>query len=156
MKGRIRGLARTVPDCCSADRCDKDGCKVSLEGAPPERVVIDMDCEELEIPDDQPRCDYLFIGEQNNTTWVAPIELKSGRVGNVTTVRSQLDGGAKAANEWLAQGISFQFIPILAHGKSIHRDDLKKLRSGKIQFHGKKRGISLIRCGDRLTKAFAP
>ena len=156
MKGHIRELARTVPDGCRTKHCDRDGCKVRLDGAPHERVVIDMDCEELEIPDDQPRCDYLFIGEQNNTTWVAPIELKSGRVGSVTAVKSQLDGGAKAVNEWLSQGISFQFIPILAHGKSIHRDDLKKLRSGKIQFRGKKRGISLIRCGDRLTKALVP
>ena len=156
MKGHIRELARTVPDGCRANRCDKDGCKVSLEGAPHERVVIDMDCEELEIPDNQPRCDYLFIGEQNNTTWVAPIELKSGRVGSVTTVKSQLDGGAKTANEWLSRGISFQFIPILAHGRSIHRDDLKKLRNRKIQFRGKKRGIFLLSCDDRLTKAFAP
>ena len=156
MREHIRGLARTIPDSCRTNRCDKDGCKVGLEGAPHERVVIDMDCEELEIPDDQPRCDYLFIGEQNNTTWVVPIELKSGRVGSVTTVKSQLDGGAKAANEWLSQDISFQFIPILAHGRSIHRDDLKKLRSRKIQFRGKKRGISLLSCDDRLTKAFAP
>lgn len=156
MKGHVSGLARTIPDGCRTNHCDRDGCKVRLDGAPHERVVIDMDCGELQIQDAQPRCDYLFIGEQDNTTWVAPVELKSGRVGSVTAVKSQLDGGAKAANDWLPRDIPFQFIPILAHGKGIHRDDLRKLRGGKIQFRGKKKGISLLKCGDRLTKAFAP
>ena len=153
MKGRVRGLARTVPDCCSADRCDRDGCKVSLVDAPPKRVLIDMDCRNHQIQDDQKRCDYLFIGEENNIRWVASIELKSGRVKSVTTVRNQLEGGAKVANGWLRKSIPFKFVPVLVHGKSIHPSDLKRLRAEKIQLRGKKMGIALLRCGGRLANA---
>ena len=150
MKGRVRGLARTVPDCCSADRCDRDDCKVSLAETPPERVLIDMDCRNHQIQDDQKRCDYLFIGEENNTRWVAPIELKSGRVKSVTAVRNQLEGGAKVANGWLRKSIPFKFVPVLVHGKSIHPFDIKRLRAKKIQLRGKKVAIALLRCGGRL------
>ena len=39
-----------------------------------------MDCDALKIPRQQKRCDYLFIGEEETATWIAPIELKSGRL----------------------------------------------------------------------------
>ena len=148
MSGPITELAHSIPNCCHANHCDRDGCRVSLDGTPPVRVIIDMDCKELGIQDDQNRCDYLFVGEQSNTTWVVPIELKSGKVKSVSAVLSQLEGGAITANDWLPQGISFQLVPVLAHGKSIHRNDLNRLRSVTIQLRGKKRRITLLKCGD--------
>ncbi|MCY4363479.1 MAG: hypothetical protein OXE42_15085 [Gammaproteobacteria bacterium] len=129
---------------------------MSLVGAPPKRVVIDMDCRNHQVQDDQNRCDYLFIGEENNTRWVAPIELKSGRVKSVTAVRKQLEGGAKAADDWLKKSIPFQFIPVLVHGKTIQKNDLRRLRSEIIQLRGKRRRIALLKCGDQLAKAFRP
>lgn len=42
-------------------------------------LIVDLDCATLPIQEDQKRCDYLFIGEEDNTAWVAPIEL-SGKV----------------------------------------------------------------------------
>ena len=155
MSESVTACANQVPDSCHATRCNKDGCRVSLNGAPQERVVIDMDCEALQIPADRKRCDYLFVGEENNTTWVVPIELKGGRIGSVREVLQQLEEGIRIADRWLPQGISFQFVPVLAHGRKIHRNDLKVLRSGKMQLRGQRKGIALIRCDDPLTKALA-
>ena len=153
MNGDVTGLVRTVPDCCRANYCDRDGCKVSLVDAPPKRVVIDMDCPNHQIHNNQKRCDYLFIGEENNTRWVAPVEMKSGRVKSVTDVRKQLEGGVKAMDSWLKESISFEFVPVLVHGKKIHRNDNKRLRSEIIQFRGQRRKISLLRCDNKLVKA---
>ncbi len=152
MSGTVTACASQVPGSCHATRCNKDGCRVSLNGAPQERVIIDMDCDALQIPDDKKKCDYLFVGEEKNTTWVVPIELKSGRL-RAREVLEQLEEGVKMADMWLPQGISFQLVPVLAHGKRIHPHDLKVLRSRKIRLRGQRKGAVLIRCGDPLTKA---
>ena len=152
MSGTVAAVANRVPACCQANRCNKDGCGVDLKGTPKTRVFVDMDCDALKIPDRRKRCDYLFIGEEGLTTWVAPIELKSGGL-KATEVLGQLEGGAGLADGWLPQGIAFQFVPILAHGKTIHRNDLKVLRSRKIQLRGQRKVTVLIKCGDPLTKA---
>ena len=152
MSGTVTACASQVPGSCHATRCNKDGCRVSLNGAPQERVVIDMDCETLQIPDDKKKCDYLFVGEEKDTTWVVPIELKSGRL-RAREVLEQLEEGIKMADMWLPQGISFQLVPVLAHGKRIHPHDLKVLRSRKIRLRGQRKGAVLIRCGDPLTRS---
>ena len=147
MSGTVTACANQVPASCHATRCNKDGCRVGLQGAPRERIIIDMDCEALPIPPNQKRCDYLFVGEESNTTWVAPIELKSGGL-KANEVLEQLKEGISMADMLLPQRTSFQFVPVLAHGKGIHRNELKKLRSGKMQLRGQRKGVVLIRCGD--------
>jgi len=111
-----------------------------------------MDCNDLPIPAAEKRCDYLFVGEERNATWVAPIELKSGRL-SVSEILEQLEGGTRMANMWLPQGVTLQFAPVLAHGKKIHRNDLNRLRDKRLQLRGQRKGITVIKCGDRLTKA---
>ena len=49
---------------CHAERCKKDRCGLDLTAAPSERVIVDMDCEDLEIPDGESRCDYVFVGKE--------------------------------------------------------------------------------------------
>ena len=152
MSGTVASIARIIPNSCRTTHCNKDKCRVDLAGAPQVRVIVDMDCDALSIPDDWKRCDYLFVGEDRDAIWVTPIELKSGRL-SVSEVLEQLEGGARMANRWLPQGISFQLAPVLAHGKTIHRNDLKTLRAKKIQLRGQRRRTVLIKCGDQLTKA---
>ena len=152
MSGTVASIARIIPDSCRTAHCNKDKCRVDLAGAPQVRVIVDMDCNDLPIPAAEKRCDYLFVGEERNATWVAPIELKSGRL-SVSAVLDQLEGGARMANRWLPQGATIQFAPVLAHGKTIHRTDLNTLRSKKLQLRGQRKGIAVIKCGDRLTKA---
>ena len=152
MNGTVAVIANKVPNDCHVTRCNKDRCRIDLAEAPSIRVIVDMDCDALSIPDDWKRCDYLFVGEESNETWVAPIELKSGRV-SVSVVLEQLEGGIRIANMWLPQGVTLQFAPVLAHGKKIHRNDLKTLRAKKLQLRGQRKGIAVIKCGDQLTKA---
>ena len=91
----VKEIAGKVPAHCRVSRCRGDGCEVRLEGMPscPDRLTIKLDCEELGIRD-QKRCDYLFIGQTDTTTYVALIELKSGKVDSATGVAKQLQGGA--------------------------------------------------------------
>ncbi len=121
MNGPVAAVAGQIPDACCATRCDKGGCRVDLrKGLPPSRVIVDMDCDGLRIPKQWKRCDYLFFGAENEVTCVAPIELKSGGL-RAGTVLEQLEGGARMADAWLPQEVSFRLIPIVAHGKGIRR-----------------------------------
>ena len=152
MKGVVAQVAGRVCSYCHTRRCEKDGCRVDLKGAPPVRVIVDMDCDALRIPDERKRCDYLFVGEGYDATCVAPIELKSGRL-SASAVLEQIEGGIRMADAWLPRGIPFRFVSVLVHGKKLHRNDRKRLLSQKIQLRKQKRGVVLIRCGEPLTKA---
>ena len=154
MSGTVAEIARIVPHSCLTTHCNKDKCRIDLADTPSVRIIVDMDCNVLSIPAAEKRCDYLFVGEDHKATWVAPIELKSGRL-SASEVVEQLEGGARMANSWLPQGASFQFAPVLAHGKTIHRNDLKTLRAKKLQLRGQRKGIAVIKCGDQLTKALS-
>ena len=152
MKGVVGQVAGRVCSCCHAKRCEKDGCRVDLKGAHLVRIIVDMDCDALRIPEEQKRCDYLFVGEEHDTTCVAPIELKSGRL-SASAVLEQIEGGVGMADDWLPQGVSFRFVPVLVHGRTIHPHDRKKLLSRKVQLRKQKKGVVLIKCGQPLTKA---
>lgn len=141
------------PDChCHQQTCHKKNCSISMQGGPTPRVIVDLDCRTLEIPRDRKLCDYLFVGEENNTAWVAPIELKGGRF-KADEVVEQLQGGANVANTWLPSGNSFKFVPVLVHGPGVHKKDYETLRRRKIRLHGREGQTVLIRCGNTLREA---
>ena len=119
-----------------------------MKGAPNSRLIVDMDCAALAIPDEKARCDYLFIGERGDDVWVTPIELKSGKFGGGDVVK-QLQGGACVA-ESLPVGDPVRFIPVLAHGKGIHPQQLKSLRKRRVLFQKKEYQVTLIRCGQPI------
>ena len=148
----VAAVASRIPARCESKRCNKDGCRIDLKGMQETRVLVDMDCCGLPIPEGHKRCDYLLVADGSNKTWTVPIELKSGRW-KATDVLEQLQEGAEVAGTWLPKGISIELTPVLAHGKSIHPQNLKTLRSRKIHLRGQKKATVLIRCGDPLTKA---
>jgi hypothetical protein len=117
-------------------------------------VLVDLDCEDLELGPDRKRCDFLFVGEDERGAWVVPIELKSGGFSG-TPVREQLQGGANAADGWIPPGCSFRFVPVLAYGRAGHREQIKSLRSGTVTLRDQHRKPVLIRCDARLTEALA-
>ena len=149
MSALVAAVAQKVCRGCHAKRCRKENCSILLNEAPAQRLIVDLDCLTLPIPASQKRCDYLFIGEQDNTAWVVPIELKGGRFTGTDVVK-QLQGGSNLAHAWLAPGSPFQFVPVLAHRGSVHRHDLNKLRYKKINLRGQGKQIKLLRCGDKL------
>lgn len=152
MKGLVAAVSDAVPDRCRSDSCDKEGCTLSVGIARVKRVLVDLDCPDLHIPPDLKRCDYVFVGEKNTKAWVAPIELKSGRF-HAAKVIDQLQGGAETVKAWLPNDSAFQFVPVLAHGGAIHRQQLNEFRSRKVRLRKQKQQVAVVRCGGKLKDA---
>ena len=148
MNGLVQMVSDTVCRRCQTSDCGRDGCNIQMDGVPDPHVVVDLDCEPLGLLE-QKRCDLLFVGEDDDEAWVAPIELKSGRFTGYQVVK-QLQGGADAADGWLPAGSAFRFVPVLAHGREVHRRDLKALRSKKVTLRDHTRQTVLMRCGEPL------
>ena len=150
----VDAVAQSVPASCHAARCSStEGCSVSLDSAPHPRVLINLDCEELHLLAGT-RCDYVFVGADSATVWVAPIELKAGGFKGAKVVQ-QLRAGAEIAARWLPQGAhAFRLAPILAHGpKRVHREDWRALRAARIKLRNQTRQPVAIKCGKTLRTA---
>ena len=148
MSGIVAKVKDGVPAASQTPKCDKDNCSVSMKGAPRQRVIVDMDCNQLSIQGS--RCDYLFVSEDESSAWVVPIEMKSGRI-KEGKLKDQLQGGAQFAQALLAEEDQFSFVPVLAYGKPIGSFKMKELRKVRITFPGKRpQQLILIKCGDPL------
>lgn len=149
MSSSVTYIRNKVPGCCRATRCHKDKCGLGLKDTPTNRVIVDMDCTALNLSNTI-RCDYAFFNEDNGKVQVVPIELKGGKVGSVTHVASQLQGGADQAERLFPDNAQPRCTPVLAHKKPIHRDDLHKLRKARIRLGGRSWAIQITRCGGQL------
>lgn len=152
MDGLVEAVFNATSKHCHTYDCNKDGCSISVKTAVPKnnRVIIDLDRAELQIPRDRKRCDYVFIGEKNRKTWIVPIELKSGRFDPAEVV-DQLQAGADKAKTWLPPKVHFLFIPVLAHGKSpVSPRQYTKLRSRTVRMGGQMKKVETMSCGGRL------
>ena len=153
MNGLLEAARHAVPELCRAKKFLRVGCSVTLEGIDEDRIIADMDCCELDIPEGRKRCDFVFVGQE---VWVAPIELKRGNV-EAKEVIEQLKTGATFAHRKIVQnldGIHFQ--PVVVYGGRIHisqREKLKK-QQNKIKFQDRLYVVKLIRCGSPLKLAF--
>ena len=152
MSGAVQTVARRVDERCHATSYRKEGCSILMSGVPADHVVVDLDCGALRLPD-TPRCDFLFVGADGDGTRVAPIELKKGGFSGSKVV-GQLQGGADAADGWLPIDCSFEFVPVLVHGKGVHRRERNLLRNRKIKLRDQKKQTVLIRCDSPLMNAF--
>ena len=154
---------RTDPQ-CHATSCRDSGCSLELAGVPAPYALIHIDAPSFRVrdgqwrlPDDQRRCDYLFVGgeDTNGGPWVVPVELTTGRK-EVNDFLAQIGGGIIVADELLPKGIPCRFYPV---GGRRHRvlgrevaDELRK-RSNRVNFRGQLRNIELVECGTRLADA---
>ena len=149
MSALVASVAQIVDPACHTNNCKKGDCSISLNGAPAQRLIVDLDCAALQLPANRQRCDFLFVGEKDSTAWVVPIELKGGGF-KVNDVAKQLQGGSWIANAWLPQGCLFRLVPVLAHGKGARKKCFGDLRRKNISLRGKKGKIELLRCGAEL------
>ena len=149
-------VKRTIPSACIQERCARDGCELQMDELHRQKAIINMDCRELEIPLDHPRCDYIFAGATATNAdgdFLAPIEMKRGKTDADKFCR-QLKAGAQFAQSRLAlENMDFQFRPIAVYGKGMHRDQINRLKRYKIPFRGDQYEIKLVRCGTSLVKA---
>lgn len=139
------------PGCLIKRGLNKHGCKVSMANAPNPRLIIDFDKPGSPLARDAARCDYLVMAEdQQAFVWVAPLELKRGRLHADQVVR-QLQAGARAAQELVPADEPVRFRPVAASG-SASKYERNRLRNkvSKIRFHGQAEPVRLMSCGAPL------
>lgn len=125
---------------------------MSLKGVGKEWVIVDMDCKELDIPENRKRCDYIFVGKGN---WVAPIELKRGDVEASEVIEQLKMGTAFAERKFVPNNAKARFRPLVAYGGKLHRSQTQALkqRQNQIEFQGSRYEIKLIRCRSSIMQA---
>ena len=145
--------ART-PRSCHAARCRKQGVSASLKGLPAQRVLVDLDCHDLDIDPKMRRCDFVLACDGDQ---IAPIELKRGDV-EPADVAAQLAGGAQIADRWLPrEGSSrLRFRPVVVYGGKFNRHQRRKpTAKEKVRFRGRHYEIKPIRSGSPLLRALS-
>ena len=143
--------------CIITTRIKKEGCSVSLSGAPAPRVIVDFDRRGSPVAMDQVHCDYLLIAEDpSGAGWVCPMELKRGEL-RASEVVAQLQSGAQVAEHIVPQNTLVKFRPVAAFGGGIHRAEIDALKrkSNKVSFQRVSEYVRLIKCGEKLTKGLS-
>lgn len=153
---------RTDPQ-CHATSCSDSGCALPMSDAPAPYVLVHIDApafrvrgSQWRLPDDQRRCDFLFVGgDDDERPWVAPVELTTGRK-EVSDFVAQISGGIMVADELLPEGIRYRFNPVGGcHRKALRSGVGTELRkqNNYVNFRGQRRGIELVECGAELVNA---
>ena len=146
MTALLKGVGPMIDgSCLIKGGLKKDGCKVTMTGAPAPRLVVDFDKPGSPLAPDKTRCDYLVIAEgEGEHGWVAVLELKRGKLHEDRVVR-QLQAGASAAEKLVPHDAALRFRPIAASG-SRHRHEYTKLKnkSFRIRFHGYTEPVRVI------------
>ena len=151
----LNDVLSKVPEKCRAKQCREAKCSLKLNNLPKPYVLIDMDCKELEHPAGN-RCDFIFVSDEDvinkKDAWVAPIELKSGRL-NPGQVILQLQSGADFADTIMPQNIKVQLIPVVASGNTSYRpSEFEEFRKYPVKFRQVRAYIKLAECGENLSK----
>lgn len=155
MSALIDTVSAHVPQRCRAARCRKQGVSASLSGLPDQRVLVDLDCRDLDIDPKMRRCDFVLACDDNRIAQIAPIELKRGDV-EPADVAEQLAGGAQIAERWLPQegSLRVRFRPVVVYGGRFNRHQRRKpTAKEKVRFRGRLYEIKRIRRGSPLRDA---
>ena len=156
MSGLVDAVHRKVSNESFARKCDRDGCSLSLKDAPRQHLLVDFDKLDLPSGNEARRCDYLFVSDSDsdNRPYIAPIELKKGQM-HTGQVAAQIQAGARIAEKFFPAKTAFSFRPVAACGGKATKIQIRRLREegNKINFHGHRESIRLIRCGSPLIKA---
>ena len=147
MTGLVEAVKAKVPSGCIAARCRAQGCSVSMQGAPQPNVLVNMDCDDLEIQRGDRRCDFMFVSDDGG--WVVALELKRGKP-DANEIVGQLQAGARFAERIVPERASVQFRPVAVYGGKLHRNEVNRFRRSQIRFRGRRVNLELLRCGRRL------
>lgn len=149
MNGLLSAVRSQVAQSCIVNRCNRDGCSVSLPGNSRNRVVVDCDGEGSPFGANQAKCDYLLFEETDSGTGRAvPIELKSGGIKASDAIR-ELQAGAAMVENLIPPRTGLRFLPLIASG-NVPKGEKAAIKKVRIRFRGKPVRISRIRCGNPL------
>ena len=133
----------------------KEGCKVSLRGAPDPRVVVDFDRPGSPLGEREAKCDYLLAaGGDRGSGWLVLLELKRGRLDAAQVVK-QLRAGAGAAEDLVPVGVPVRFRPVAATGSTPKAERQKLRRIGNIRFRGQQEDVRLMSCGAPIAEVLS-
>ncbi len=140
--------------------CSGEGCRVYMDGIPPERVVIDVEDEFDSRKMTEKRCDRLlfFIDTDDNNLVAAPIELKSGKA-EQSEVTEKLQNSLRFTASIVprAMALTTVYRPILFEGRGIKWINPKGTKQLNVNFRGNKLRIRVGRCGkdENLVRALS-
>ena len=125
----------------------KEGCRVSMDNIPSDRVVLDVD---LAFPPDSAetnQCDFIlfYIDTARSSLVGVPMELKGGDV-RASLVVDQLRGGARIVDNFTPRNIEIEFIPVLVHD-GIDKAQYERLKISRIRFRNGRVPINTTTCG---------
>ena len=151
MTAMLNTVRNKFNQCTFVNRLRKVGCRISLNGAPSPRLIVDFDKKGSPLNKNQTRCDYLYFAESaGKFTWVVPLELKRGCL-DVSKAVEQLKAGTRVAEQYVSANEPVKFRPVAA-AKSVpkaRRDKLKE-KGSRIRFHGRTEAIRFMTCGAQL------
>ena len=138
---------------CLTRTCHRGRCSLGMNDVPEPFLLIDMDHDKAPmLSKGGKKCDYIFIGDEEDAAWVAPLELKGGKF-RASEVLEQLRASAKVAERMVPSGAQTEFRPILAYGRRVHRREVTYLRRSFFRFHSQEVLTVLVRCGTSLLDA---
>ena len=140
-------------ECLKKGKLSKEGCTVSLKGAPTPSIKIDMDNEKAPVGQNETKCDYIFIGGCDDV-FLVPLELMKGKL-DASKVVKQLQARANiAAARIIPKREQVQFQPVAVCGK-FHRAEKEKLSkpTNRIRFKGERLYAQLLKCDQPLVEA---
>lgn len=136
-----------------ATECRKGTTTVLLDGAPTPHTVVDLDTPNLGLSQSR-RCDYLFVADTPDSSWIAAIELKS-RSFRAERVVEQLQAGTDLADEWLPDSVPVNFRPVLVHRlRTLGPHRRVALERWRVRFRGDRVKVRALSSGARLVAAF--
>ena len=154
MADLVNQIKQNLPDGCFAKgKLSKEGCTVSLKGAPRPSIKIDMDNKTVLVKQGETKCDYIFIGGCDDV-FLVPLELMKGKL-DASKVVKQLQAGANiAAARIIPKREQVQFQPVAVCGK-FHRAEKEKLSkpTNRIRFKGERLYVQLLKCDQPLVEA---
>lgn len=153
MSNFLEEIREKVPEKCQARRCKKEGCSLTNTQLQSTPFIVDMDCDELPVPPDQKRCDYILFSNEGGHNWMVPIEMKKGSV-DPGEVQKQLQAGTNfAASTLLSPDVAIKFKPLAVHKrKRLKRFVYQEFKKSqyRIRFQAGKHEIELCRSGTSL------
>ena len=149
----VSKIRHKVDEDCLATKCRKNGCRLKLDDLPGDFLLIDMDHAQAP-PGSQheKKCDYIFIGDKESGAWVAPLELKRGKL-QAGEVLPQLQAGAKIAESIVPRQEQTLFRPIAVYGGELHTVEYERLRGKRIRFHNQRERVQAARSRSSLVSA---
>ena len=153
MTGLVEAVRREARDSClECGPLRRKECEISLDDAPPSRVVIDFDKPGSPLGKSATRCEYLLVADrEGGGGWVVPMEFKSSRM-KVSKVAEQLRAGARVAEELVPKASPISFRPVAVVYEPVNKKQRRDLKhpGNAVRYRGCREPVRVLRCGDSL------